>query len=106
MGIAILQWSGYAAWAAEGKRKLAALEQRLNRYKTHQSRIDQMLETPQAMDALARDSKQLGGLDEELMSYDLDRLFPAAYPLHGEKAPSRSNGMATEESQTGARLAL
>src|SRR5579859_1290404 len=30
-------------WAAEGKRKLAALEQTLNRLKSHESRINQML---------------------------------------------------------------
>jgi CHAT domain-containing protein/tetratricopeptide (TPR) repeat protein len=68
-------------WAAEGKRKLAALEQTLNRLKSHESRIDKMLATPQAMDALAADPQKLAALDEELSTYELDKLLLVAYPL-------------------------
>jgi len=67
-------------WAAEGKRKLAALEQTLNRIKSHESRITQMLATPQAMDSLANDQKKLASLDEELATYELDKLLLVAYP--------------------------
>jgi CHAT domain-containing protein len=67
-------------WAAEGKRKLAALEQTLNRLKTHQSRVEKMLATPQAMDALAADAPKLAALDEELSSYELDKLLLVAFP--------------------------
>lgn len=68
-------------WGAEGKRKLAALEQTLNRLKSHESRINQMLATPRAMDALAGDAQKLATLDEELSTYDLDKLLRTAYPL-------------------------
>jgi len=67
-------------WAAEGKRKLTALEQTLNKLKSHQSRINQMLSTPESMDALAKDKQKLASLDEELSSYELDKLFLSAYP--------------------------
>ena len=32
------------------------------------------------MDALAKDKQKLASLDEELSSYELDKLFLAAYP--------------------------
>lgn len=67
-------------WAAEGRRKLAALEQTLNRLKSHQSRIREMLASPQAMDALAGDATKLAALDEELSSYELDVLLKSAFP--------------------------
>jgi len=87
---AVEVWNRYIAverdpkWAAEGKRKLAALEQTLNRLKTHQSRVEQMLATPQAMNALASDAPKLATLDEELSSYELDKLLPIAYPPTGD----------------------
>ncbi|MFC5861377.1 CHAT domain-containing protein [Acidicapsa dinghuensis] len=68
-------------WAAEGRRRLEALEQTLNRLKTHQSRIDQMLGTPASMDALTADTSKLASLDEELATYDLDKLLLDAYPI-------------------------
>ena len=40
-------------WLAEGRSRLQALEQKLNRLRTHQSRMEQYLATPQAMRALA-----------------------------------------------------
>jgi tetratricopeptide (TPR) repeat protein len=42
-------------WLAEGRRRLEALEQKLNQLKSHQSRMEQHLATPQAMRALAAD---------------------------------------------------
>jgi CHAT domain-containing protein len=68
-------------WAAEGKRKLAALEQTLNRLKSHQSRIDKMLATPQAMDALSADPHRLASLDEELSTLQLHPLTKLAFPI-------------------------
>ena len=81
-------------WAAEGKRKLAVLEQTLNRLKTHQSRIEKMLATPQAMDALAADAPRLATFDEELSSYELDKLLQVAYPLANDasKNSQRARG--------------
>ena len=67
-------------WSAEGKRKLAALEQTLNRLKSHQSRMRQLLASPEAMNALAGDAKRLASLDEELSSYELDVLLKNAFP--------------------------
>ena len=68
-------------WAAEGRRKLTALEQTLNKLKTHDSRVEQMLATPEAMDALAGDPQKLATFDEELMYLQLDKLLPLAYPV-------------------------
>jgi len=67
-------------WAAEGRRKLAALEQTLNRLKSHQSRMRQLLASPEAMNALVGDAKRLASLDEELSSYELDVLLKSAFP--------------------------
>jgi CHAT domain-containing protein len=67
-------------WTAEGKRKLAALEQTLNRLKSHQSRVEKMLATPAAMDSLAADAPKLATFDEELSAYELDKLLLTAYP--------------------------
>jgi len=67
-------------WAAEGKRKLAALEQTLNKLKSHESRIRQMLATPESMDALANNPQKLAALDEELSSVQLDKVLRIAYP--------------------------
>jgi CHAT domain-containing protein len=84
---AVEVWNRYitverdANWAAEGKRKLAALELTLNRLKSHQSRIEQMLASPEAMNALASDGHKLASLDEELSSIQLDKLLLMAFPL-------------------------
>jgi len=43
-------------WLAEGRRRLQALEQKLNQLKTHQSRMEQHLASPATMQALAQDS--------------------------------------------------
>ena len=73
-------------WAAEGKRKLTALEQTLNRLKSHQSRIDKMLGSPEAIEALAANPQQLALFDEELSSYDLDKVLALAFPASGGAA--------------------
>jgi len=83
-----------AKWAAEGKRRLAALEQTLNRLKSHESRINQMLATPEAMDALAGDAKRLAALDEELSSVQLDKILRIAYPIMPDTANSNEAGQA------------
>lgn len=79
-------------WAAEGKRRLDALEQTLNRLKSHQSRIDRMLATPASMDALAADTSRLAALDEELATYELDKLLLAAYPVVNDPTASPQAG--------------
>jgi tetratricopeptide (TPR) repeat protein len=68
-------------WQADGRRRLQALEQKLNQMKTHQSRMEQNLATPQAMLALAANSAALGAVDEELSSTLLPKLLNPAFPL-------------------------
>ena len=59
---AVETWNRYlrferdSRWLAEGRRRLQALEQKLNQLKSHQSRMEQHLATPQAMRALAADA--------------------------------------------------
>jgi tetratricopeptide (TPR) repeat protein len=43
-------------WLEEGRRRLQALERKLNQMKSHQSRMDQGLRTPPAMRSIAADS--------------------------------------------------
>jgi CHAT domain-containing protein/tetratricopeptide (TPR) repeat protein len=78
-------------WAAEGKRKLAALEQTLNRLKSHESRIDEMLATPQAMDALAGDARKLAALDEEISTYKLNQLLQTAFPITDDRSQEKES---------------
>jgi CHAT domain-containing protein/tetratricopeptide (TPR) repeat protein len=92
-------------WAAEGKRKLAALEQALNRLRTHQSRIDKMLSSPQTMDALAQNTHQLNELDEELATLQLHRLTAIAYPMAANDS-DRSRGSPCDEKCVAARRLL
>jgi hypothetical protein len=80
-------------WLAEGRRRLQTLEQKLNQLKTHQSRMEQYLATPQAMRALAGDSGALGAIDEELSTTLLPRLVDAAFPLPADQSTlARSRG--------------
>jgi tetratricopeptide (TPR) repeat protein len=94
---AVEVWNRYCTverdpkWVAEGKRKLAALEETLNRLKSHESRIRRMLASPEAMLALAADENRLAALDEELSSIQLDKLLPIAYPAPTQSAKSGSN---------------
>jgi CHAT domain-containing protein len=93
---AVEVWNRYitverdAQWAAEGKRKLTALEQTLNRLKSHESRVRQMLATPEAMDALAGDAARLATFDEELSSMQLDKLLVVAYPVPPRAGPGEA----------------
>jgi CHAT domain-containing protein len=73
-------------WLAEGRGRLAALEQKLDQLKTHRGRMEQHLATPQAMRALAGDAAALAAIDEELSTTLLPRLLDAAFPT----APDRS----------------
>jgi tetratricopeptide (TPR) repeat protein len=68
-------------WLADGRRRLQALEQKLNQMKTHQSRMEQNLAKPQAMLALAGDPAALGAIDEELSGTLLPKLLIPAFPL-------------------------
>jgi CHAT domain-containing protein len=72
-------------WLAEGRRRLQALEQRLNQLKTHSSRMEQHLATPQSIRALAEDSAALGTIDEELSTTLLPRMLDAAFPLPADR---------------------
>ena len=84
---AVETWNRYVrferdpAWLAEGRTRLAALEQKLNRLKTHRSRMEEHLATPQAMRALAADPATLAAIDEELSSMLLSKLLFTAFPL-------------------------
>jgi tetratricopeptide (TPR) repeat protein len=68
-------------WQGEGRHRLQALEEKLNRLKTHQSRMEQHLATPEAMRSLAADPATLAAVDEEFSSTLLPRLLDSAFPL-------------------------
>jgi tetratricopeptide (TPR) repeat protein len=93
-------------WLAEGRRRLDTLEQKLNQLKTHSSRMEQHLSTPQAMRDLSAglDSGRadLAGLDEEFSGNLLPRLLDAAFPL----PVVRSRGSPCGESCQSARTLL
>jgi tetratricopeptide (TPR) repeat protein len=105
---AVETWNRYlhferdARWLADGRRRLQALEQKLNQLKSHQSRMDQRLGTPQAMRALAADPNALAAFDEELSSYLLPRLLESAFPMPVD----RSRGSPCEENCLAARTLL
>lgn len=89
-------------WLADGRRHLQALEQKLNQLKTHQSRMEQHLGTPEAMRALAADPAALAALDEELSSAELPRLLNSAYPMPVD----RSRGSPCTDDCQAARVLL
>ncbi len=89
-------------WLEEGRQRLASLEAKLDRLKTHQSRMDQHLATPQAMRALAADPATLAAIDEELSTILLPRLLNTAYPLPVD----RSRGSPCDENCLAARTLL
>lgn len=68
-------------WQAEGRSRLANLQDKLDRVKTHDSRLEQHLASPQSMRALAANPAALASIDEELSSTLLPRLLDAAFPL-------------------------
>ncbi len=89
-------------WLAEGRQHLKVLEDKLNQLKSHQSRMEQHLATPQAMHALAADPGTLAGIDEELSSTLLPRLLDSAFPL----TVDRSRGSPCNANCTAARALL
>jgi tetratricopeptide (TPR) repeat protein len=89
-------------WLAEGRRRLDALELRLDRLRTHQSRVEQHLAAPQAMRALAADGAALASLDEELASIQLPKLIASAFPMPVD----RSRGSPCDENCQAARTLL
>jgi CHAT domain-containing protein/tetratricopeptide (TPR) repeat protein len=68
-------------WQEEGRRRLKALEEKLNQIKSHQSRMEQHLASPAAMRTLAADDAELAAIDEEFSTTLLPRLLDFAYPL-------------------------
>ncbi|MGO9434672.1 MAG: CHAT domain-containing protein [Terracidiphilus sp.] len=105
---AVETWNRYlkferdSSWQEEGRRRLQALENKLNRIKTHESRMQQHLATPQAMRALAADPTTLAGIDEEFSTTLFPRLLDAAFPLPVD----RSRGSPCGESCQSARSLL
>jgi tetratricopeptide (TPR) repeat protein len=89
-------------WLAEGRRRLYDLEQRLNQLKTHRSRMEQYLATPQAMRALAADPGALAAIDEELSSTLLPKLLRDGFPVPMD----RSRGSPCAENCQAARTLL
>jgi len=89
-------------WLAEGRKRLQALEQKLNQLKSHQGRMEQHLATPQSMLQLASDPSALASLDEELSSTLLPRLLLPAFPLPVD----RSRGSPCDERCLAARTLL
>jgi len=89
-------------WLAEGRRRLDALEQKLTQMKSHRSRMEQHLASPQAMRALAADSATLAALDEEFSTTHLPRLLDSAFPMPGD----RSRGSPCPEDCQAARTLL
>jgi tetratricopeptide (TPR) repeat protein len=89
-------------WLEEGRQRLSSLEEKLNRLKSHQSRMEQHLATPQSMRALASDPVTLSGIDEELSTSLLPRLLDAAFPLPID----RSRGSPCAENCAAARSLL
>ncbi len=89
-------------WQEEGRQRLQALESKLNRLKTHESRMEQHLATPGAMRALAADAGTLAGIDEEFSTTLLPRLLDAAYPLPVD----RSRGSPCDERCAASRALL
>src|ERR1035438_2256803 len=87
-------------WLAEGRARLEALEEKLKQLRTHQSRMEQYLTTPQAMRALAADPTALAAIGEELSSSLLPRILIPAFPLPVDRSrgsPCDSNCLAARE---------
>jgi len=89
-------------WLAEGRRHLESLEQKLNQLKTHQSRIDRYIATPDARRALAADAPSLAKFDEELANYELPQLLDKSFPLPVD----RSRGSPCDEQCLSARTLI
>jgi tetratricopeptide (TPR) repeat protein len=89
-------------WQDEGRTRLQSLEEKLNRVKTHESRMQQHLASPQAMRALAAAPATLAGIDEEFSTTLLPPLLDAAFPLPVD----RSRGSPCDEKCAAARILL
>lgn len=89
-------------WLQEGRQRLASLEEKLNRVKTHESRMEQHLASPSAMRLLASNTATLGTIDEELSTVFLPKLLHAAFPLPSD----RSRGSPCEDRCAAARSLL
>lgn len=105
---AVETWNRYlrferdSKWQTEGRRRLELLEKKLNQLRTHKSRLEQRLATPQTMRTLAADPAALAAIDEELSSALLPRLLLPAFPLPVD----RSRGSPCDEACTAARTLL
>lgn len=95
-------------WLAEGQRRLQGVEQKLNRLKTHQSRMEQHLATPAAMRSLSHDGDTLAMIDEELSSTLLPGLLDTAFPMTADPLDrlDRSRGSPCDEKCQAARELL
>ena len=89
-------------WQQEGNQRLKALEEKLNRLKSHASRMQQHLASPKAMRALAADPASLASVDEELSSTLLPQLLDSAFALPVD----RSRGSPCEDNCQAARTLL
>ena len=94
-------------WLTEGRRRLQALEQKLNELKSHSSRMQQHLATPQAMRSLAADPATLASIDEELSTTLLPRILDAAFPqIPAQPTAAQSRGSPCSENCQSARTLL
>lgn len=89
-------------WLAEGRARLAELMKKLDRMKTHESRMERHLATPQAMRALAADPAELAANDEEFSSTLLAKILYSAYPAPAD----RSRGSPCGDACQAARVLL
>ena len=105
---AVETWNRYLSfehdprWLEEGRERLKALEGKLNRLKSHESRMQQHLASPKAMRTLAADAATLASVDEELSSTLLPQLLESAFPLPVD----RSRGSPCVEKCQAARTLL
>jgi hypothetical protein len=89
-------------WLDEGRKRLGSLEEKLEKLRTHQSRMEKHLATPQSMRALAGDLATLTAVDEEFSTTLLPRLLDAAFA----HPVDRSRGSPCAERCAAARLLL
>lgn len=89
-------------WLAEGRARLAELMKKLDRMKTHESRMEHHLATPQAMRALAADPAELAADDEEFSSTLLAKILYSAFPAPAD----RSRGSPCDDACQAARTLL
>jgi tetratricopeptide (TPR) repeat protein len=76
-----LQFERDPRWLGEGRARLQALEEKLKQMKTHRSRMEQHLASPEVMRELTANSAALAAIDEELSNPLLPQLLDAAFPM-------------------------